>query len=103
MTAWQPIRSLNGACDIADLRMDNGDEEAAQAIRFCVGTADLYLRITKMLAWACVEKTARKRAEILERVRAEMNAACESTAILPMRPLPAPPPISGAGQNEEVG
>lgn len=77
--------SINSALTLADLRADNGDEDAAKAIRYCARAANTYRRITKDLAWACLEKNARKRANVIHRVLMELDAQGESTAELPMR------------------
>lgn len=81
------IKSINAALNLADEIQDRGEDAACNAIRFCAGAADQRERWLEKLAWAAVEKNARKRREVLTIVLMERDANDESNARLPMRPL----------------
>lgn len=79
------IISTAQAYCIADLRSDSGDQDAADAINFCAGTADMRTRALKKLAWACTEKNGAKRRNALQTVLMELEAQGESLAAFPSR------------------
>lgn len=85
--AIMEIVSINQCYRIADA-MDGCD--AQRAINFAGYTAEQHRRHIKTLAWACMEKNARKRADILSRVIMEIEAGDGSTADLPDRSYLAP-------------
>jgi hypothetical protein len=75
------------AHNMADVRMDAGDEEVARLLNACGGEISELLRHLARLAWAARESNKRKRLAALEAVRAEMENQGYSTAFLPMREL----------------
>lgn len=79
------ISSIEEAYRLADIRSDEGDQEAFSAISFCAATAQERMRWIETLSWACLESSAAKRKNILERVLMEMENADEDTAKMPMR------------------
>lgn len=79
------MSGMNRAFDLADIRADNGDTAAAQTIRYCAATAETYQRYAKDLAWACLQKNASKRKNVVLRILMEMDANGESTAYFPMK------------------
>lgn len=77
------IKSLEHCYCIAD--SIEGESDARSAINFAAYTAQMYRRFTKELAWACVQSSAAKRREALEKVLMEMDANSESRAEFPSR------------------
>lgn len=79
------VQSINAALNLADEIQDRGEDDACSAIRFCAGLAEQREGWLINLAWACVQKNARKRRAALDLVLAERDANNESNARLPMR------------------
>jgi hypothetical protein len=78
----EPTSSIEDSYRLADIRSDDGDYEAARAINFCAGRAAQYREWLEKLAWACADKSSRKRSNSLAIVLAEMDAAGESKATM---------------------
>lgn len=83
----KPTLSLEQAYRLADLRMDSGDKEAAQLLNYAAGTAEQYDRWLQKLAWAALEKNARKRRNTLAIVLMEMENHDLGMLHYPMRSL----------------
>jgi hypothetical protein len=73
------------AHNLADVRMDAGDEEIARVLNDCGRELSALTGFLHRLAWAAREPNKRKRLAALELTRAEMEAQGMSTAFLPMR------------------
>ena len=78
--------NINQAYNLADVRSDAGDQDAADAINFCAATAEQRDEWLARLAFACMNKSAGKRLEVLTIVMMERDASGESNAKLPYLP-----------------
>ena len=80
------VTSLEACYRIADELADGiARDDGHSAINFAAYTAQMYRRFAKELAWACVQKSAAKRRDALDKVLMEMQANNESTAEFPSR------------------
>ena len=79
--------SLSQVYILSDIESDAGRQNVADALNFSAGTAEMYFRKLKKLAWACKESNARKRNNVLQIVLAELTEEGESLAGFPMREI----------------
>lgn len=59
--------TLSAAMSLADIRMDQGDEEAARLLNFCACAAERYQEAAQKLVYACAQSSlAKRKARIAE-------------------------------------